>query len=141
MKGILAFTTVTLFVSGLLLFTGASGENDQKKIQQGKYIVHHVAMCIMCHTPRDNQGHLMEGELLQGAPIPVKSPYANQQWAPTAPTIRGLGGFQEEDIVHLLMTGQRLNGEKPQRPMPPFRMTEDDARAVVAYLKSFSAPD
>jgi len=35
-----------------------------------------------------------------------------------------------------LETGELDNRTPPQPPMPPFRMTRDDAEAVVAYLKS-----
>jgi mono/diheme cytochrome c family protein len=44
-------------------------------IQRGEYLVRHVAMCVQCHTPRDPQGRLDETHLLQGASMPVPSPF------------------------------------------------------------------
>ncbi len=105
-------------------------------VERGKYLVHHVAMCVMCHTPKTEDGKLVTTRLLQGAPMPVGSPYPRQRWAFRAPAIAGLGGFSEESLVTLLQTGSRPDGAAPEPPMPSYRMTEEDARAVAAYLKS-----
>ncbi len=113
---------------------GSSGAADT--VKRGEYLVHHVAMCIQCHSPRDEAGNLIRTQLLQGAPMPVKSPFTNQQWAFRAPKIAGLPGWSEEDAVKFLQTGRDRRGYSPQPPMPPFRMTQQDAAAVVAYLKS-----
>jgi mono/diheme cytochrome c family protein len=104
--------------------------------ERGRYLVHHVAMCVICHTPKTSEGELITTQLLRGSPMPVASPYPKQMWAARAPAIAGLGGFSEADLVMLLQTGSRPNGDTPALPMPPFRMTEEDARAVAAYLKS-----
>lgn len=104
-------------------------------IERGRYLVHGVAQCVECHTPRDREGNLLDEKLLHGAPIPVASPYP-EPWAYSSPHIAGLPGFQEEDVVTLLMTGRRPDGEAPLPPMPSFRMNRADARAVVDYLKS-----
>lgn len=110
---------------------------SEQKIQRGKYLVHHVAMCVQCHTPRNENGELLEDELLQGAPLPVKSPYPYVHWAFQTPKLAGLpGGFSEKELITLLQTGKRQDGHTPQPPMPPFRMTKEDAAAVAAYLKS-----
>ncbi len=103
---------------------------------RGRYVVHHVAMCVQCHTPRDADGNLDNGRLLKGAPIPVRSPFPNQTWAFAAPAVAGLPGWTTEDAVSLLTTGRRLNGTTPRRPMPPFRLAREDAEAVIAYLHS-----
>jgi cytochrome c553 len=106
-------------------------------VEHGKYIVHHVAMCIHCHTPRSEDGVLDPQRLLQGAPMPVESPFPRQQWAFQAPKIAGLpGGWSEQDLVKFLQTGETPTGHQPQPPMPPFRLSEEDAQSVAAYLKS-----
>jgi len=106
-------------------------------IERGKYLVHHVAMCIECHTPRDDDGNLLRARLLQGARMPVKSPYPGQQWGFTAPKLAGIpAGWRENDLILFLQTGKPKRQPGPRPPMPPFRMTKEDAKAVVAYLKS-----
>ncbi len=60
--------------------------------------------------------------------------------APQAPTIAGLpGGWTEQDVVNFLHTGRSPGGEFARAPMPPFRMTNDDAAAIAAFLKSLPA--
>lgn len=114
-----------------------SAQRTETPIERGKYLVHHVAMCVQCHTPRDEQGNLKKVSLLQGSAIPVASPFSEQHWAFKAPQLAGLpAGFQEEDLVRLLRTGKGPRGNSPKPPMPPFRMTKQDAQAVAAYLKS-----
>lgn len=103
---------------------------------RGEYLVHHVAMCVQCHTPRTADGELDRSRLLRGAPVPLTSPFANREWALAAPSLAGLAPWTEEQIVHLLTTGVRPGGEAPKPPMPPFRLSRADAEAVVDYLKS-----
>lgn len=128
-----------VLVAGALLLTitgvvAAASRADQ--LARGKYLVHHVAMCVQCHTPRDASGALDRTRLLKGAPVPVGSPFPTQQWAPIAPAIAGLPGLSDDDEIALLTTGRRLGNPAPRPPMPPFRLTRADAEAVVAYLRS-----
>jgi mono/diheme cytochrome c family protein len=104
--------------------------------ERGRYLVHHVAMCIECHTPRNQRGDLMMGQLLQGARMPVRSPFPQQDWCFEAPHIAGLPGWSDADAVRFLMTGRDYRDYMPRPPMPPFRMSRQDAEAVVAYLKT-----
>lgn len=52
--------------------------------------------------------------------------------------IKGLTGYTDEQEIRLLTTGITRNGTPPRPPMPPFRLTREDAAAVVAYLRSLS---
>jgi hypothetical protein len=69
--------------------------------------------------------------------MPASWPDGPKPWAYAAPKIAGLpAGFTEESLIHFLQTGERTAGYRARPPMPPFRMNEADATAVVAYLKS-----
>ena len=104
---------------------------------RGEYIVHRVAMCVQCHSERDDTGRLFVGGLLQGARMPVRSPFPGQSWAFSTPKLAGLpSGYSEAQLSIFLQTGDSGRGRPPRPPMPPFRMTAADATAVVAYLKS-----
>ena len=117
--------------------TTANDAAPRQAAAHGEYIVHHVAMCIYCHTPRNDDGVPDRERLLHGAPMPVKSPFARQTWAFQAPKIAGLpGGWTEADMIRFLQTGESPTGRQPQPPMPPFRFTEQDAQSVTAYLRS-----
>lgn len=134
-QGAVAIVALVFVAAGLHGQTGATSP-QAAAVARGEYLTRHVAMCVQCHTPRDQNGNLIESKAFGGAPMPVASPYQNQQWAFAAPRIAGLGGFTEEQIIALLTTGQATGREKPMPPMPPFQMSREDAEAVVAYLRT-----
>jgi len=105
-------------------------------VERGRYLVHDVALCVQCHSPRDEFGNLLQTKLLSGARIPFESPYPGLSWAYQAPNIRGMIGYTDEEGVRLLTRGVTRGGTPPRPPMQQFHMTTEYARAVVAYLKS-----
>ena len=130
---------VLCLVGGACVVTSAQPSLPTAAIaqqQRGQYLVEHVAMCVQCHTPRNAQGELDRTRLFQGAAIPIPTPFPPQPWAFAAPKIAGLPGWTVDDAMQLLQTGTGARGYAPRPPMPPFRMTQEDAAAVVAYLKS-----
>ncbi|MGE3276855.1 MAG: cytochrome c [Vicinamibacterales bacterium] len=109
-------------------------------VAHGQYLVEHVAMCIECHSGRDPQGNIIPDERFMGNFLPVQKPWPNTDWALRAPRIHGLPGYTEEQGVRLLTKGAiDRNGVQLRLPMPRFRMTREDALAVVHYLKSLPA--
>lgn len=114
----------------------AASTGQMTEEERGKYIVHHVAMCVQCHSPRDDRGNLIEGQLLEGGALPAESKLGAIEFAFRAPALAGLPGYEPEALVRLLTTGLAKRGGQPAPPMPPFRMTEEDARAVATYLDS-----
>ncbi len=139
MKYLLLIALVTsLAVLGFSAQSGAQAKSEKRSpdVEHGRYIVHHVAMCVQCHSPRDSHGQLVEAKLLHGDALPVESPFKDVRWAFRAPHIAGLPGYTKEQAHKLLTTGIAANGSAPLGPMPPFRMTGDDADDVIAYLMS-----
>jgi mono/diheme cytochrome c family protein len=113
-----------------------SGSGD---VARGKYLVEGVAMCGQCHTPRDSSGNLDRSKWLQGAPVPFAPANGDLEgWPTIAPRIGGNPPASDADMIKLLTTGIWTNGKQLKSPMMPFRMSEADARAVVAYLKSIT---
>jgi mono/diheme cytochrome c family protein len=109
---------------------------DKGDAKHGEYLVHRVAMCIQCHTPRDEDGNLNMHELLRGEAVPISSPFPGVRFAARAPHIAGLPGYTHDNAIRLLTEGINARGRTPLPPMPPFRMSPQDAEDVVAYLKS-----
>jgi mono/diheme cytochrome c family protein len=105
-------------------------------IARGEYLVNSVAMCVQCHSPRDESGTIIADRKLTGAPMPVGGPAWSGPWAYQAPAIARLSGFTDDQVVMLLTEGHAGDRPKPRPPMPPFRMTREDATAIVAYLRS-----
>lgn len=114
----------------------APGTAAQGDVERGRYLTHSVAMCVQCHSPRNADGTLDETRLFQGAAVPLRSPFPRVEWAMQAPSIAGLVSFDAADELSVLTTGRRRDGYTPKPPMPPFRLSEEDARAVIAYLRS-----
>lgn len=140
------YVRAAVVVTALALFglvaptppTAPVAEAQPAEGSRGEYIVHHLAMCVQCHSPRNREGELVESKLLDGARIPLASPW-REPWALAAPQIAGLPGFTDEQVITLLMTGRRPDGETPMAPMPSFRMNRADATAVVSYLRSLGS--
>src|SRR5205809_443931 len=105
-------------------------------VARGDYLTHKVAMCVECHSPRDERGTIIEGEEFTGAPVLINQPYWRPDWATREPNIAGLRGFTDEQVIALLTTGRATDRDPPKRPMPPFRLSREDAEAVVAYLRT-----
>ena len=112
-----------------------SASTREELVSRGEYLVNGVAGCNDCHTPMTPQGPDM-ARALQGATLPF-APLIDVPWAPIAPPIAGIPGhFTEEQFVAFLQTGVRPDGSHPLAPMPPYRLNEDDARAVAAYIST-----
>jgi mono/diheme cytochrome c family protein len=103
---------------------------------RGEYLANNVAMCVQCHSPRDERGNILVNEKFTGAPMPVRGPDWAGPWAYRTPSIAGLHGFTDDQIVMLLTEGHLGDRPAPSRPMPPFRMNKQDAEAIVAYLRT-----
>lgn len=142
-----AFAVILFLVArnfGVLTQTAVAQEQTSETTSttsledQGKYLVHHVAKCVECHTPRDAQGALLETRLLRGAPIPVYGPKYAKPWAAQSVSLAGLGNYEDTFIHYLITHGMRPDGSAPDSPMPSFHLHDEDASAVIAYLKSLS---
>jgi mono/diheme cytochrome c family protein len=136
---LLAFTLGAPVVFAQAHKSPADAGKNGSDVARGKYLVEDVAMCGQCHTPRDSSGNLDRSHWLQGAPIrwvPADGPTTN--WPLTAPRIGGNPPASDADMVKLLTTGTWTTGKPLRFPMMPFRMSEADAKAVVAYLKSLT---
>ena len=103
----------------------------------GRYLVEHVAMCVECHSPRDERGGLVEARLYLGAPIPVSRPPWAGEWAEQAPRSGGLPGYDDARAMRLLTEGSIGRDGRPlRRPMPTFRLSKEDAADVIAFLRA-----
>ena len=111
---------------------------NQSQIVRGKYIVDGVAMCGMCHTPRTDSGENDRGRWLDGAAVWLLPAHPTGNWPLKAPRIAGTPPASDEDMVRLLTTGIWTDATYLRPPMPQFRMSHEDAAAVVAYLRSLT---
>jgi mono/diheme cytochrome c family protein len=138
---------ITLAVaSGAVLLAGAAvaqspatqspADHVSGSVEHGRYLVHDVAMCVECHSPRDDDGTIIRSQEFMGAPIPFRPPWAND-WAMIAPRNKGLPGYDDALAMRLLTEGAiGRDGKQLRPPMPRFRMSKQDASDVIAYMRS-----
>lgn len=106
--------------------------------ERGRYIAEHVAMCIECHSERDDHGNIIDGRQFMGGRIPPGPPWA-RDWADRAPRNAGLPGYDDAAALRLLTEGAIGRGGAQLRPpMPRFRMTPEDAADVIAFMRSIT---
>jgi mono/diheme cytochrome c family protein len=113
-----------------------TGQPAENQLVRGKYIVEGLCRCAQCHTPRDEKGNFDRSHWLEGAPVWLKSAEPVADWPLQAPRIAGIPPGTDAEMLTLLTTGIWRDGKPLRQPMPQFRMTQPDAEAVVAYLKS-----
>jgi mono/diheme cytochrome c family protein len=111
-------------------------DGDAERVARGRYLVEGVAMCGGCHTPVDGSGEPDRGRLLMGAAVRIRPTSGAADWAVVAPRLAGLPPGTDAQFITLMMTGIARTGKPPKAPMPQFRMTREDAEAVLAYLQS-----
>jgi mono/diheme cytochrome c family protein len=114
----------------------ASAEAPADTVARGRYLVENVIGCADCHSQRDQRGQIVAATHLMGATLPFAPTVPMPAWGATAPAIVDVPGYTDAQAVTLLMHGTKPDGQMPRPPMPQFRLNEEDARAVVAYLRS-----
>lgn len=110
-------------------------EDPQALIKKGGYLVNEVARCGDCHTPRDARGKLDMTRHLEGAKMWFRPTVRVGEFEDRAPNITftgKAGKWSEERMVKFLTSG------RSDPPMPAYKLTNEDARAVTAYLRSLT---
>lgn len=120
---------------------GASGRNAalEARVERGRYLTL-LGGCNDCHTPGTFYGAPDYERTLSGSELGWVGPWGvsfPRNLTPDAET--GIGKWSERNIVDALRTGMRPDGSvlAPPMPWPMYAtMTDDDAFAIAAYLKS-----
>jgi mono/diheme cytochrome c family protein len=128
---------------GALMMLGACAQQEAppteaQVLERGAYLVNGVVLCGDCHTPRLPDMSSDASRVLHGADIGESGP--PEIFATYAPALAGgPANYSEEQFISFLQTGERPDGSHPRPPMPPYRLNEEDARAVAAYIRSLPA--
>ena len=116
----------------------AAGATD-RLVARGRYLVA-VMDCTGCHnsgsfSPDPTRGHLEGAEV--GHEVPGLGIFYPPNLTPHPDA--GLGRWSEDEIAAAIRTGRRPDGRELSGAMPwrsYAALTDEDARAVAAYLKS-----
>ncbi|MCK9408310.1 MAG: cytochrome c [Bacteroidetes bacterium] len=123
-------------------------ESTPERLERGKYLAHHVAGCIDCHSTRDwtkFAGPIIPGtegkggdkfdEALAGLPGTI---YA-QNITPFY-----LKRYTDGELYRLITTGVTKDG-RALFPMMPYlafgKMDREDVRSIITYIRTLSSKD
>jgi mono/diheme cytochrome c family protein len=113
---------------------------DSDTVARGKYLVEEVGKCQECHTPRTEAGALDTSKWLKGAVLDFQPMHEAKGWHKTSPDLTSSGRlfarWGETGLEKFLETGAGPSGHPADPPMPAYKLRPDDAKAIVAYLKS-----
>jgi mono/diheme cytochrome c family protein len=128
-------------ILGVALLVLASGVAlGDAQTERGKYLVS-LGGCNDCHTPGVFLGKPDFSRRLGGSEVGFEIPGLGVFYGPnlTPDKETGLGNWSAQDIVKAIRTGQRPDGRE-LAPIMPWQglsvLTDDDARAIAAYLQS-----
>jgi len=138
MKTIASVAAVCVLCLALTGVNRASAASGSSKLERGKYLVEQVGMCGDCHTPHNEKGEPIQEKTLKGAILPFKPTVPMPVWADKSPNIAGLPGWEDKDAIRFLMTGIAYNDLPARPPMPQYRFNQEDAAAIMAYLRSLA---
>ncbi|HEX6979621.1 MAG TPA: cytochrome c [Alphaproteobacteria bacterium] len=108
-------------------------------VNRGAYLVRAVAHCGECHTPRDALGGPDSSRLLAGT---SDGPDGERVPNITPHPETGIGAWSTADLLDVLKLGMTPDGDFVGGSMGEVvrnttsKLSDDDLRAVVAYLKS-----
>lgn len=138
----LFFLCLSLGCLGLVSCQKSLSKGDNRTallVEEGRRLVEEVALCIDCHSPRLADGSFDQTKWLSGSPLGFQ-PLMEMPWAPAAPSLRGFLGYSEDEAIAFLTEGKRRGDLPPVLPpMPSYRLSNEEARAVFHYLTSLPA--
>lgn len=130
-----------VLVSGLFLgFVGTALPANPNSIERGRYLAVEIGKCGDCHTPHLSSGGPDQHRLMKGSVIGVKPLAPIPGWATAAPDLTATSflwkSWGEDALKQFFVTGHGPNGKIAAPPMPTYTLTDEDAQALVDYLKS-----
>jgi mono/diheme cytochrome c family protein len=128
----------TLFFTPGAMQTDASHDADWNR---GNYLVHAVAHCEECHTPRNALGALKKTMALSGN---IGGPDGQNAPNITSDVDNGIGSWSIADIQRLLKSGMTPDSDQVGSGMKAVvratsKLSDDDRHAIAVYLKTVKA--
>ena len=122
--------------------SAAGKSGGESRVERGRYLAS-IMDCAGCHnvgsfSPKPDEGYLQGGTI--GFEVPGMGVFYPPNLTPHPQS--GIGKFSEQDIVTAVRTGRLPDGRilAPAMPWHAYsHLTDDDAAALAAYLKSLPA--
>jgi mono/diheme cytochrome c family protein len=128
----------------LLLLAGigaepATAQTQKALVARGTYLVKAIVACDDCHTPKDDH-YAPRNNLAFAGGQEFDSPVFTAYSRNLTPDVNtGIGTWTDEQIMRAIRQGITREGDilGPPMPVPNFNtMSDDDAKALVAYLRT-----
>lgn len=117
----------------------ANASSSEELIARGRRITY-TSGCMDCHTPGTFYGNSDTTRNLSGSELGWEGPWGVTFPRNLTPDVEtGIGSWSEEEIITAVRQGRRPDNTPllPPMPWPMYaHLTDDDARALAAYLKS-----
>jgi len=146
---LLSTAAVALGLAALfLLFPRVSAAPELKvagtpeQVDRGRYLAHHVAVCLDCHSERDwglfaappVAGTWGEGGEVFDEEMGLPGAYYAGNITPS-----GIGGFSDGEVYRAITAGLGKDG-RPLFPIMPYpeygQLADQDLYAIIAYLRT-----
>lgn len=121
-------------------------DSIKKVIERGDYLVNHVAICLDCHSKRDQTKYSLPiipgtegggGELFDSKTDQVPGELYGRNITPDIET--GIGSWTDAEIIKALTLGISKNGDT-LFPLMPYvnynKMAKQDLLSIVAYIRT-----
>lgn len=150
--GVIILAFVGLVLAGLIyLFSafpkvGAAADlrlaPTPEMIARGRYLAHHVTVCIDCHSTRDF--NFYSGPLVPGTEGKGGAEFTESVGTLRAPNITpaAFSSWSDGEIARAITSGLNRNNEAlfPMMPYPIYsQLAEEDVHALTAYLRTLPA--
>ena len=152
--GIVLLLAVAVVVGGILYVNFAfpkvspaadvAIERTEALVERGKYLANQVMVCVDCHSGRD--WSYFSAPIIKGTEGKGGQRFAEELGDVYALNITpaSLRDWSDGEIIRAITAGVRKNGEA-LTPIMPYTiynaMSEEDVRAIVAYLRELPALD
>lgn len=157
MRKLLLFLFAVLFITSAILFPGCNNEDKEKEtaatassedslkkvVERGSYLVHHVAVCLDCHSERDSKIFSMPIKTGTEGGGPPYSFGAGMgvpgEVTPPNITPYKLKDWSDDDILKAITQGINKKGDT-LFPLMPYhnysRLAKEDLLSIIAYIRT-----
>ncbi len=116
-------------------------ELTEARIERGRYLAHHVAVCIDCHSQRDwslFSGPPIDGTWGQGGEVFDQKFGFPGKFVAKNITPHGVGDWTDGELLRAITTGVNREGEPffPIMPYPSYgTVDKEDILSIIAYIR------